>query len=140
MLFRSGAFEENKVWAALAVSGIIFGAAYLLWLYQRTMFGTLDNPKNQKLKDLNFREVMTLLPLVIWAFWIGLYPKPFFHVLEKPVMQIVQRVRPDYYTGHPDAFGAPPAAAKTEVAAPAAAPATTPAPEGAASPAPNAGQ
>ena len=102
-----GAFEENKIWAAFAVLGIVLGAAYLLWLYQRTMFGTLDNPKNQKLKDLNFREVMTLLPLIIWAFWIGLYPKPFFHVLEKPVAAIVQRVRPDYYAGHPDAYGAP---------------------------------
>src|SRR5882672_9697633 len=57
-----GAFEESKIWAALAVTGIILGAAYLLWLYQRTMFGTLDNPKNQNLKDLSFREVMTLLP------------------------------------------------------------------------------
>jgi len=101
-----GAFEENKIWAAFGVLGIILGAAYLLWLYQRTMFGTLDNPKNEKLKDLNFREIMTLVPLIIWAFWIGLYPKPFFHVLEKPVASIVQRVRPDYYAGHPDAFGA----------------------------------
>src|ERR1035437_7578541 len=70
-----GAFEESKVWAAFAVSGLILGAAYLLWLYQRTMFGALDNPKNQKLKDLSFREVMTLVPLIAWAFWIGLYPK-----------------------------------------------------------------
>ena len=101
-----GAFEENKIWAAFAVLGIILGAAYLLWLYQRTMFGTLDNPKNQTLKDLNFREIMTLVPLIIWAFWIGLYPKPFFRVLEKPVANIVQRVRPDYYAGHPDAYGA----------------------------------
>ena len=102
-----GAFEENKYWAALAVLGIVLGAAYLLWLYQRTMFGKVENPKNEKLKDLNFREVMTLVPLIVWAFWIGLYPKPFFHVLEKPVANIVQRVRPDYYANHPDAYGAP---------------------------------
>ncbi|MBI2817854.1 MAG: NADH-quinone oxidoreductase subunit M [Acidobacteria bacterium] len=102
-----GAFEESKVWAAFAVAGIILGAAYLLWLYQRTMFGTLNNPKNEKLKDLNFREVMTLVPLVIWAFWIGLYPKPFFKVLERPVANIIQRVRPDYYAAHPEAFGGP---------------------------------
>src|SRR5713226_2390551 len=79
-----GAFEGSMVWAAFAVAGIVLGAAYLLWLYQRTMFGSLDNPKNQTLKDLSFRESMTLVPLIIWAFWIGLYPKPFFHVLEKP--------------------------------------------------------
>jgi NADH-quinone oxidoreductase subunit M len=92
-----GTFEENKMWAAFGVAGIVLGAAYLLWLYQRTMFGTLDNPKNQKLKDVNFREAMTLVPLILLAFWIGLYPKPFFRVLEKPVERIVQRVRPDYY-------------------------------------------
>jgi NADH-quinone oxidoreductase subunit M len=93
-----GTFEANKVWAAFGVAGIVLGAAYLLWLYQRTMFGTLDNPKNQKLKDVNFREAMTLVPLILLAFWIGLYPKPFFRILEKPVERIVLRVRPDYYT------------------------------------------
>ncbi|MFB3922772.1 MAG: NuoM family protein [Terriglobia bacterium] len=87
-----GAFEVNWRWAAWAVSGIVLGAAYMLWLYQRTMFGTCDNPKNQVLKDLNFREIMTLVPLVIWAFWIGLYPKPYFKVLEKPVTEIVRQV------------------------------------------------
>jgi NADH-quinone oxidoreductase subunit M len=89
-----GAFQVNWRWGAWAVLGIVLGAAYMLWLYQRTMFGTCDNPKNQVLKDLNFREIMTLVPLIIWAFWIGLYPKPFFKVLEKPVTAIVQRVNP----------------------------------------------
>ena len=92
-----GAFEVSWRWAAWAVAGIVLGAAYMLWLYQRTMFGTCDNPKNQVLKDLNFREIMTLVPLVIWAFWIGLYPKPFFNVLDKPVTAIVERVNPDFF-------------------------------------------
>jgi NADH-quinone oxidoreductase subunit M len=92
-----GAFEVSWRWAAWAVLGIVLGAAYMLWLYQRTMFGTCDNPQNQALKDLNLREIMTLVPLVIWAFWIGLYPKPFFKVLEKPVAAIVQRVNPGFY-------------------------------------------
>ncbi len=68
-------------------------------LYQRTMFGPLNNPKNQNLADLNWREMATLVPLVIWAFWIGLYPKPYFQVLEKPVAKIVERVQPGYYAG-----------------------------------------
>jgi len=92
-----GAFEVNWHWAAWAVVGIVLGAAYMLWLYQRTMFGACDNPKNQVLKDLSLRETMTLVPLIIWAFWIGLYPKPFFKVLDKPVAAIVQRVNPDFY-------------------------------------------
>ena len=91
-----GAFEVNWRWAAWAVTGIVLGAAYMLWLYQRTMFGACDNPKNQALKDLNFREAMTLIPLIVWAFWIGLYPKPFFKVLEKPVTAIVERVNPGF--------------------------------------------
>src|SRR5689334_2846761 len=96
-----GAFEANWHWAAWAVSGIVLGAAYMLWLYQRTMFGACDNPKNQVLKDLNLREVMTLVPLIIGAFWIGLYPKPFFDVLQEPVQAIVQSVHPDFYNSIP---------------------------------------
>jgi len=92
-----GAFEAKRAWAAWAVVGIVLGAAYMLWLYQRTMFGTCDNPKNQVLKDLNFREIMTLVPLIIWAFWIGLYPKPFFKILERPVTAIVERVDPHFF-------------------------------------------
>jgi hypothetical protein len=102
-----GAFEANWHWAAWAVSGIVLGAAYLLWLYQRTMFGACDNPKNQVLKDLNFREIMTLVPLILWAFWIGLYPKPYFKVLDEPVKAIVQSVNPDFYKGVPVSAAVP---------------------------------
>jgi NADH-quinone oxidoreductase subunit M len=88
-----GAFRlAQKSWSVLAATGIVLGAAYMLWLYQRTMFGKLDNPENQKLVDLNFREVMTLLPLAICCFWIGLYPAPFFKILDEPVNRIVQQV------------------------------------------------
>ena len=87
-----GAFQVNWRWGAWAVLGIVLGAAYMLWLYQRTMFGACDNPKNKVLKDLSWREIATLLPLVIWAFWIGLYPKPYFEVLQPAVNRIVERV------------------------------------------------
>ncbi len=92
-----GAFQVSYVWAAFAVSGIILGAAYLLWLYQRTMFGEVTNEKNKTLKDLNFREVCTLFPLVILALWIGIYPRPFFRILEKPVNKVVAMVQPDKF-------------------------------------------
>ncbi len=87
-----GAFEANRVWAAFAVLGIIFGAAYLLWLYQRTMLGEVTNEKNKGLPDLNWREWAVFIPLMIWAVAIGVYPKPYFDILEKPVAQIVHRV------------------------------------------------
>jgi len=95
-----GAFEANRVWAAFAVTGVIFGAAYLLWMYQRTMLGQVTNAKNLGLPDLSFRELATFLPLIAWAIWIGIYPKPYFDVLEKPVAQIVERVKPGYYHNH----------------------------------------
>jgi NADH-quinone oxidoreductase subunit M len=103
-----GAFEANWHWAAWAVTGIVLGAAYMLWLYQRTMFGPCENPKNQVLKDLNFREIMTLVPLIVWAFWIGVYPKPFFNVLDKPVNAIVERLNPNFFKT-PQAERVPPA-------------------------------
>ena len=59
-------------------------------------FGTVTNPKNEKLHDLTPREVLTFAPLLVLAFWIGLYPKPFFEILEQPVNQLVLSVRPDY--------------------------------------------
>jgi len=87
-----GAFHVNKLWAAFGVTGIILGAAYLLWLYQRTMFGPLEKPENMKLSDLNFREILTLLPLVILFFWIGLYPVPFLSRMEPSVGKILVQV------------------------------------------------
>jgi NADH-quinone oxidoreductase subunit M len=86
----------SKVWAFWAAVGIALGAAYLLWLFQRTMLGEVKE-KNKLLTDLSFREIVVFAPLVIWAFWIGLNPQPYFHVLDRSVAQIVERVRPGYY-------------------------------------------
>jgi NADH-quinone oxidoreductase subunit M len=81
-------------YAAFAVSGIVLGAAYLLWLYQRLMFGKLDKPENERLRDVSFREQATLLPIVALCIWIGVYPKPFLEVLRVPVRDIVERIEP----------------------------------------------
>ncbi|HVZ61106.1 MAG TPA: NADH-quinone oxidoreductase subunit M [Terriglobales bacterium] len=89
-----GAFAENRAWAAWAVPGVVLAAAYLLWLYQRVFFGPITNEKNRHLHDLTPREVAYFTPLVILAFWIGLYPKPFFQILDQPVKEIVHVVRP----------------------------------------------
>jgi len=95
-----GTFEVPRygmMWSSWGVIGIILGAAYLLWLYQRVMFGAVTNPANEHLLDLNAREFATLVPLVLLAFWIGVYPKPLFRVLDQPVKEIVERVNPGYY-------------------------------------------
>jgi NADH-quinone oxidoreductase subunit M len=52
----------------------------------------VTNPKNEKLHDLTPREILTFVPLIIMALWIGLYPKPFFQILEQPVNQLVQTI------------------------------------------------
>jgi NADH-quinone oxidoreductase subunit M len=87
-----GAFAKNFWWAFFAATGIVLGAAYLLWLYQRLFFGEITNPANAKLPDLTLREQLTLLPLVILALWIGLYPGPIFRVIRRPSEKIVQIV------------------------------------------------
>lgn len=108
-----GAFEANPAWAAWGALGIILNAAYMLWLYQRMFFGTIDNPQNEKLTDLSPREWAYMTPLVLLALWIGVYPKPFLNYIERPVNAVVRHVRPTYpIPGMPPAAQAPQRAAK----------------------------
>ena len=96
ILILQGIFVVNKVWAAFAATGIVLGAAYMLWLYQRTMFGAVNNPKNEGLSDLSLREFATFTPLLILAVWIGLYPKPFIDRLDTSVDRVMARVNSTY--------------------------------------------
>ena len=96
LLILQGVFPVNKMWAAVGAAGIVLGAAYMLWLYQRTMFGRIDNPANRTLQDLSMRELATFAPLVVLAFWIGLYPAPFLSRIESSVGRVIARVRPEY--------------------------------------------
>jgi len=107
-----GTFAAPNLWmyAAIAVIGIVLGAAYMLWLYQRVMFGKLENPANQSLPDLNLRELATFVPLIVLAFWIGLYPAFFTKYLNEPVDAIVKRVRPNYFQEVQAQVPTPPAA------------------------------
>jgi NADH-quinone oxidoreductase subunit M len=103
-----GAYQMSHTWAFWGAVGIALGAAYLWWLFQRTMLGELKE-KNSTLKDLNWREIAVFTPLIVWAFWIGLNPQPYFHVLDRSVAQIVQRVQPGYYEDRhlPNPLGRP---------------------------------
>ncbi len=95
LAFR-GAFEANPVWAGWGSLGIILNAGYFLWLYQRMFFGRLENPKNEKLPDLNWREWVYMTPLVIMSLWIGIYPKAFMDYIDQPVNAVVRQARPTY--------------------------------------------
>src|SRR5437667_4065438 len=94
-----GAYQVAFNWAFWCAGGIALGAAYLLWLFQRTMLGNIST-KNEKLLDLSWREIAVFAPLIAWAFWIGLRPSTFLDVIDRPVAQIVERVRPGYYAEH----------------------------------------
>jgi NADH-quinone oxidoreductase subunit M len=88
----TGVFLADWRWAAWASLGVILGAAYMLWLYQRVFFGELTNEKNKGLEDVNLREILTLAPLIAMCFWIGIYPKPFFEMTAKSAEKIVAAV------------------------------------------------
>jgi len=122
-LILQGVFVVSKVWAAFAASGVVLGAAYMLYLYQRTMFGKIENPKNERLMDLTHREFATFAPLLILAFWMGLYPAPFLRRLETSVAQIMSRVNKDYAQAYAMAMdcggGVPPAVNASTQPAPA---------------------
>jgi NADH-quinone oxidoreductase subunit M len=103
-----GAANRSIVWAAFAAVGIVLGAAYLLWLYQRVFWGPLDNPANKVLLDVNRRELGLLLALVVVMVWMGIKPGIFFDVIEEPVNYVVRKVDPTYFDKRPIEY--PPAA------------------------------
>lgn len=98
-----GAFEANVSWAAFGTLGIILGAAYMLWLYQRVFFGQVTNPANEKLRDLNAREGWQFAPLIILIFWIGIYPHPVQSYIEPQTNIVVAQVNPGYFKAAPAA-------------------------------------
>jgi len=103
-----GAANRSIVWASFAAVGIVLGAAYLLWLYQRVFWGPLDNPANKTLLDVNKRELGLLLALVVIMVWMGIKPGVFFDVIEEPVNYVVRKVDPAYFDKRPIEY--PPAA------------------------------
>jgi NADH-quinone oxidoreductase subunit M len=92
-LILVGVFRTNLAYAAFAATGIVLGAAYMLWLFQRTMFGEPTTPENQHTADMNGRQIAYMLPLVILMFWIGLYPRPFLARIEPTVEHYVTQMQ-----------------------------------------------
>jgi NADH-quinone oxidoreductase subunit M len=88
-----GAFLHYKPYAVIASLGIILGAGYMLWLYQRVAFGKITNPHNEHLADMNVREVVAALPLVALVFVIGLYPNAAFNMMHASVSNLLQHVQ-----------------------------------------------
>lgn len=86
-----GGFTANKWAGVLAATGVIIGAAYMLWLYQKVFFMKV-NPKVINIPDMDAREIITLTPLVILVLWIGIYPVPFLDFMHPTVQHLLERV------------------------------------------------
>lgn len=86
-----GGFTANQWAGVLAATGIIIGAGYMLWLYQRVFFMEV-NPKVAGLKDIDAREIITLLPMVLLIFWIGIFPNTFLGFMHESVRHLLERV------------------------------------------------
>lgn len=90
-LILLGGFTASRLAGVLSASGIIIGAGYMLWLYQRVFFME-TNPKIAGLKDIDFREMSALLPMIILIFWIGIYPDTFLGFMHESVHHLLERV------------------------------------------------
>lgn len=85
-----GFFAVSPLLTGLAGTTIILGAVYMLVLYKKTFYGALTNPLNEKLKDLNAREISALVPLIFLVVYLGVYPKPILEPVDQSVKQLVQ--------------------------------------------------
>jgi NADH-quinone oxidoreductase subunit M len=77
------------VLTGFAASGVILAAIYMLYMFQKLFLGPVDKEENLSLKELSWREIVTIVPLLVLIFWIGLYPKPFFDLMSPAVEKMV---------------------------------------------------
>ena len=71
---------------------MILAAVYMLYMFQKLFLGEVDKEENRALKDIDWREIATLAPLLILIFWIGLYPKPFFDIMEPAITKLLENI------------------------------------------------
>ena len=92
-LILLGAFEFNRGFAVVAALGMILSAVYMLWMYQRVMYGEVTHEANRSLRDLSAREITLLAPLVLLMFWIGIYPSTFLRPTDAASAHLLEQVR-----------------------------------------------
>jgi NADH-quinone oxidoreductase subunit M len=88
-----GAFQVNTWVAALAATGLILGAAYMLYLYRRVIFGVLTKDSLKAIFDMSPREIAVFAPLVVLVIWMGVYPSPFLDVMHASVANLLIQVQ-----------------------------------------------
>jgi NADH-quinone oxidoreductase subunit M len=90
-LILVGVFQDNTWVAALATTGIILGAAYMLYLYRRVVFGKLEKEDLKSILDLNPREIAIFVPLIIVTLWMGIWPAPFLEVMDASIANLIEQ-------------------------------------------------
>ncbi|HEV2394866.1 MAG TPA: NADH-quinone oxidoreductase subunit M [Verrucomicrobiae bacterium] len=93
-LVLSGGFAVSKAMMVCVVPGVILAAAYMLRMLQKVAYGGTRNPDHSHLSDLGVREVVTLAPLLVLVFWIGLHPAPLTRVMEASVQHLMEQTHP----------------------------------------------
>jgi NADH-quinone oxidoreductase subunit M len=96
-----GTFQANWIYAALAATGIVLGAWYMLTMFRRVMHGPLDKPVNRQLQDLSAREIIVLVPVVVLIFLIGLFPNLFFDKIQFSVDNLLSQTSITISMGEP---------------------------------------
>jgi NADH-quinone oxidoreductase subunit M len=91
-LILLGAFQVTPGWTAAAATGVILGAIYMLWMYRRLVFGPLANTANEKLPDLNMRELVLLAPILFLIVLMGVYPRPFLQRIEPAAALALKKI------------------------------------------------
>jgi NADH-quinone oxidoreductase subunit M len=87
-----GTFGVSPAQAAVAATGVILSAVYMLWMFQRVVWGEVSNPENAALSDINGRERLTLIPLLILIVWMGVYSNHFLRPMDASVSKLLNRV------------------------------------------------
>ena len=87
-----GTFKAHWAYGAIAVTGVVFGAAYFLWYYERAILGPVGRAVRESIGDLHLRETVIALALSIMILWIGLYPAPFLRMMNGSVQALVDRI------------------------------------------------
>ncbi len=91
-----GVFKTYPIYGVFAVSGMILGAVYMLWMYQQVMFGPVDKDENRNIPDLNMREIATMLPIAVLVFVMGIFPGYFMRKMDASVSLFISRYNKDY--------------------------------------------
>jgi NADH-quinone oxidoreductase subunit M len=92
-LILLGTFEAHRIFAVLAAIGIILGAVYMLWMYQRVMYGEVTHDANRQLSDMNGREIALMIPIVLLMFWIGIYPNTLLRKMDQSSASLIEQMR-----------------------------------------------